>query len=103
MNTILLPTAAFLIAVLLTIIYFTKRNMNNQETKIYSRMLIVNLIYSVLALITFIYAKTIGYEFVIGLLQKIYMLSMIALTVLIILYNAVIAGFAKKIIKAINI
>ena len=54
MNTILLPTAALLVAILLVIIYFTKRNMINKETKIYSRMLIINLIYSILALITFI-------------------------------------------------
>ena len=75
MNTILLPTAALLIAVLLIIIYFTKRNMINEETKIYSKMLIINLVYSVLAIITFIYAKTIGTVFVIEILQKIYILT----------------------------
>lgn len=102
MNTILLPTAALLIAVLLVIIYFTKRNMINEETKIYSKMLIINLIYSVLALITFIYAKTLGHVFVIEILQKIYMISMIALTICMILYNAVISNFNKKTIKKIN-
>lgn len=103
MNTILLPTAALLIAVLLVIIYFTKRNMINKETKIYSRMLIINLIYSILALVTFIFAKTIGTVFIIEILQKVYMISMIALTVYMILYNAVISNFNKKTIKKINI
>ena len=83
MNTILLPIAALLIAVLLIIIYFSKRNMVNEETKIYSRMLWVNLVYAILAVVTFIYAKTIADEIVIALLQKAYMISMIALTVLI--------------------
>ena len=103
MNTILLPTAALLIAVLLVIIYFTKRNMINKETKIYSRMLVINLIYSILALVTFIFAKTIGTVFIIEILQKVYMISMIALTVYMILYNAVISNFNKKTIKKINI
>jgi len=79
MNTILLPISALLIAVLLIIIYFSKRNMINEETKIYSRMLWVNLIYAVLAVLTFIYAKTIGNEFVIQLLQKVYMISTFAM------------------------
>lgn len=103
MNTILLPLAALLIAILLMIIYFSKRNMNNKETKIYSKMLVVNLIYAVLAVITFIYSKTIGEYIVIAFMQKIYMISMVALTVLIVLYNTVIAGFSKKLIKTINI
>jgi len=103
MNTILLPTAALLVAILLVIIYFTKRNMINKETKIYSRMLIINLIYSILALITFIYAKTIGTVFIIELLQKLYMISMLALIVYIILYNAAISKFVNKTIKKINI
>jgi len=103
MNTILLPISALLIAVLLIIIYFSKRNMINEETKIYSRMLWVNLIYAILAVLTFVYAKTIGNEIVIALMQKVYMISMIALTVLMILYNAVISNFDKKLVNKINI
>ena len=103
MNTILLPTAALLIAVLLIIIYFSKRNINNKETEIYSKMLIINLIYSVLAIITFAYAKTIGNGFIIGSLQKVYMISMLSLVVLIILYNTVISNFDKKLSKSVRV
>ena len=103
MNTILLPMAALLIAVLLIIIYFSKRNMINEETKIYSRMLWINFIYAILAVLTFIYAKAVGNELIIGLLQKVYMISMIALIVLMISYNAVIVNFDKKLVKSINI
>jgi len=44
MNTLLLPIAAFLISILLMIIYFGKKNTDNKETRIYSKMLIVNFI-----------------------------------------------------------
>ena len=101
MNTILLPMAALLIAVLLIIIYFSKRNMINEETKIYSRMLWINFIYAILAVLTFIYAKAVGNELIIGLLQKVYMISMIALIVLMISYNAVIVNFDKKLSQLI--
>ena len=103
MNTILLPMAALLIAVLLIIIYFSKRNMINEETKIYSRMLWVNLIYAIIGVLTFVYAKLVGNILVIEILQKIYMISMITLIVLMISYNAVIVNFDKKLVKSINI
>ena len=103
MDTILLPGAALLISILLIVLYFSKKNINNKETKLYSRMLVVNLLYSLLAIITFIYAKTVGNEFGIEILQKIYMCLMISLTSLIVVYNTVIANFDKKTLKIINI
>jgi len=66
MNTLLLPIAAFLISILLMIIYFGKKNTDNKETRIYSKMLIVNFIYCFLAILTFVYAKTIGNEIIIS-------------------------------------
>jgi len=102
MNTLLLPIAAFLISILLMIIYFGKKNTDNKETRIYSKMLIVNFIYCFLAILTFVYAKTIGNEIIISLLQKVYMISMIALTILIILYNIAISECNEKIERLAN-
>lgn len=95
MSTLLLPLAALLISSLLLIVYFTKESANNEETKIYSKMLRVNFIYSLLAILTFVYAKLIGNDFIISLMQKIYMISMIILIVYIVLYNILISNFSK--------
>ena len=63
MNTILLPLAAIFISMLLLIVFFTKKNMPNKETKIYSKMLVVNFLYSILAVITFVVAKVFNNNF----------------------------------------
>ena len=103
MSTLSLPLAALLIAILLIVLYYSKGNVDNKETKIYSKMLLVNLIYCVLGIATFIYAKLIGDEFVISIFQKIYMISMIVLIGLIIIYNIAISGCSKKMLKITNI
>lgn len=102
MNTLLLPVAALFISILLIVIYFCKKNVDNKETKIYSKMLIVNLIYCILAIVTFIYAKTVGNEFVISLFQKVYMILMLALIVLILLYNVAISEYDEIVEKKAN-
>ena len=101
MSTIMLPLGALLLSVFLIIIYYGKEHFENKETRIYSKMLIVNLIYSLLAIICFIYAKTSVPEQIVRLIQKMYMISMLLLTVLMVVYNIIISGISSK--KEINI
>ena len=96
METLLLPMVALLLAILILIVYFGKKKIHNEETRIYSKMLIVNFIYALLAIFIFIYAKTIGNEQIIALLQKIYMISMLLLIVYINLYNMSLIKIKNK-------
>ena len=103
MNTILLPLAAIFISMLLMIVFFTKKNMPNKETKIYSKMLGVNFLYSILAVITFIVAKVFNNNFFVGYLQRIYMILMLLLILYIIIYNVAIIELKESKEKKINL
>lgn len=96
MENILLPIASLFIAIFLIIIYYGKKNVINKETKIYSKMLIVNAFYTVLCIVGYVYAKKIGSEPVIELIQKIYMIFMLTLISLIIIYNIYILNLKEK-------
>lgn len=96
MDAILLSLAAFAIEILLMSIYYGKRNIKNVETRLYSKMLLINLLYCFLAIFTYVYAKTIGDEFWIAWFQKIYMLLMLLLIIFIARYNVAIANLTKK-------
>ncbi len=101
MENILIPIAAMFLSVFLVVVYFSKANIKNEETKVYSRMLIVNLIYNVLCILTWLYAKLIGNELGIGIFQKLYMISMLMLIVYIIVYNIHLIGLKEKNINSI--
>ena len=97
MNTLLLPLAALLISILLVVVFFCKKNIGNKETKLYSLMLVVNLIFAFLAVFIYLFAKTVGLVFVIGLSQKIYMICLLMLIVLIFLYNLFISDLSVNV------
>ena len=102
MNTLVLPIASLLLAILITIIFFGKERINNEETKIYSRLLILNLIDAILAIVTFVFAKTINIKIGIAFLQKIYMSLMILMTVYINQYNISIMKIKNETKKILN-
>lgn len=101
MDSLILPIATVIIAMFLNILYFSKKRVSNAETKIYKKLLIVNLIDAFLAVITYMYAKTIGYDLIIEILQKIYMSLMVLMTVYIDCYLVTIIDFNEK-TKKIN-
>lgn len=96
MNTLLLPFAGLFIAILLVIIYFSKQNVKNEETKIYSKMLIANLIFSTLAIVGYAIAKKTDFTIIVMVLQKYYMAILLLLTLYSVLYNNSILEFKKK-------
>ena len=103
MNTILLPIASLFISVLLTIIYFNKKRIDNKETYIYSKMLIINLFYSILAILIYIFAKIFGDINIIAFMQKVYLILMLLIIIFVVLYNIVIANFNENMTKKIYI
>ena len=103
MNTILLPIGALFISVFLIVIFYSKPSIENKETKIYSKMLINNLIFSILCIVTFVVAKTIGDDFIVGIIQKIYMISMLSLICYIIVYNINLLNIGEEKTKNISL
>ena len=97
METLILPIATQLLAVLLLFIYFSKKRLNTRETKLYSKMLIINFFYALMAIITFLYAKIHGDNTIISIMQKIYMSLMLILIINILIYNVSIVNIKDKI------
>lgn len=87
MDTLILPGVALLINLLIVIIFYSKSRAHNGETKIYSKILIVNLIDTIITIAGYIYAKKVGQVSGIIYFQKIYMSLMLLISVYIIKYN----------------
>ena len=87
MDTLTLPIVSLFLTSFLMIVFFSKKRAKNEETKIYSNLLIINLLDTILAIITYIFAKTVGNDYGIQMFQKIYMSLMILMTVYINCYN----------------
>lgn len=87
MDTLILPGVALLINLLIVIIFYSKSRAHNGETKIYSKILIVNLIDTIITIVGYIYAKKVGQVSGIIYFQKIYMSLMLLISVYIIKYN----------------
>ena len=102
MENILFTTAALSIAILLMIVYFSKKNIDNDETRIYSIMLVINLLFSITGIIIFLYAKYIGIEIMIALFQKFYMIEMLYLIIFMYIYNVRILDFNEKTMNGIS-
>ena len=102
MTIALLPLASLLISIFLLITYFCKKNIKNNETIIYSKMLVTNLVFNILCIVIIIVANMYGNEFIVGILQKLYMISMITLVYFIIIYNISFLKIGEKSTKLIN-
>ena len=99
MDTLILPFIALMLELLLMILFFSGERDINDETKIYSHLLVVNFIDIVISIISFVYAKIVGNELIIGLMQKVYMSLLVLLTVYINCYNIKLLKFKKTLEK----
>ena len=57
MEAVILPIIAILINITLIILFFSKKHVINKETKLYSIMLILNVVFVLIGLLTFAVAK----------------------------------------------
>lgn len=73
MQAIVLQIVGLLIIVTLIILFFSKPNVDNVETKIYSKLIGLNFLFIVVGILTYIIAKLTGNITFIGVLQKVYM------------------------------
>ena len=97
MNNIIIITISFILTIILLVVYFSKENIKNHETRIYKALLLINLLFNITATITFILANNISDTLVIGIFQKFYMAEMLWMIVLMYVYNACIVDFDERI------
>ena len=71
MNTLVILIANILLSGLLIEVFFNHNNAKNQETKLYSKMLIINFISSVIAIFTIIIFKSLNLNFLTIIMKKI--------------------------------
>ncbi len=71
MSSLYFPLASLFIIILLNIVFFNKKRQKNIETNIFSSLLILNLVETVIALIIIILAKTVGTNSFLYLLDRI--------------------------------
>lgn len=103
MENILLTIAAICISILLVVIFYAKKGTTNNETKIYSIILKANLLYCITDIVGFIVAILSGNTTLIGVLQKIQMIEIIAIILLLYTYEVFILDFSDKTKKTISI
>lgn len=88
MSGVWLLIASLTINLFLIILFFSKKYVSNDETKIYSFMLILSFIYSSVALGGYIFAKTVGIEFIIAWIQRFHLITTFLLSGGFLHYNA---------------
>ena len=59
MSCIYFPIATFLITLLVNVIFRTKRNANNEETRLYHKLLAINICQAVYDLVVIVIAKKV--------------------------------------------
>jgi len=85
------PLCAFLISLLLNIVFFTKRRVKNRDTDIYGILLILSLLESLLACVIVILLLNVGKSYIIYLLDKLdYLLIMGEIFILYVYVNGII-------------
>lgn len=102
MSGIWLPATAVTISLFLVIVFFSKKNVENEELSAYKGLLISNLLFSVNALMTYIYAKTIGTEQGIGIFQKFHLSFLNLFACFFVQYNISIINTTKENRKKFN-
>lgn len=76
MSGVWLPVGAIIISLFLVVIFFIKGSVENKETKIYSVLASLNLVYSILGVAIYIYAMKVGNLYITGVIQSFYLVIM---------------------------
>lgn len=102
MNTLLILIANILLSGLLIEVFFNHNNAKNQETKLYSKMLIINFISSVIAIFTIIIFKSLNLNFLTIIMKKIELVLNLVILSLFLQYNLVIINKKVKTTKILK-
>lgn len=90
MSGIWLLVASLTISLFLIIIFFTKMNNWNQETKLYTILLLLNFVYSLNAVIGYYFAKKVGLVDIIAIIQKFHLSITFLISYCFLHYNSIL-------------
>ena len=76
MSGVWLPFGSLVVAIYLVILFFIRGSVKNYETIIYSKLIIINLFYSTLGVVIYIFAMKVGHLYFTGVLQSFYLIMM---------------------------
>ena len=96
MSGIWLPGGAVILSIFLVVIFFIKGSVKNKETKIYSTLIILNLLYSILGAGIYIYAMSIGNLYITGVIQSFYLVVMDVMLYFMLRYVIELNNFSLK-------
>ena len=102
MSGIWLPAGAFILSVYLVILFFLRGSVKNHETTIYKKLIIINLFYSTLAIIIYLFAMNIGNLYFTGVLQSFYLIMMDLMLLLLLKYIIRLNSFSDNVSKKMN-
>lgn len=103
MSSIFFPLAALLIDILIGLIFMMKKGVINNETRIYSILIVINLLECLLDIFAIIFVKTYGDIYVFSILQKIDMIMIVIWVSIMFLYVYYISEFKIKKYSLMNI
>lgn len=102
MNTLLILIANILLSGLLIEVFFNHNNAKNQETKLYSKMLIINFISSVIAIFTIIIFKSLNLNFLTIIMKKLELVLNLLILSLFLQYSLVLINKKVKTTKILK-
>ncbi len=102
MNTLLILIANILLSGLLIEVFFNHNNAKNQETKLYSKMLIINFISSVITIFTIIIFKSLNLNFLTIIMKKLELVLNLLILSLFLQYNLVLINKKVKTTKILK-
>ena len=102
MSGVWLPVGAIIISLFLVVIFFIKGSVENKETKIYSALVSLNLVYSILGVAIYIYAMKVGNLYITGVIQSFYLVIMDLMLYYMLRYVIELNNLSKKVYKIIK-
>ena len=102
MSGIWLPCGSLVLAIYLVVVFFIRGSVKNYETVIYSKLIIINLIYSIFGVGIYLFAMKVGHLYFTGVLQSFYLIMMDLMLLFILKYVIELNKFDKKIKKIMN-
>jgi signal transduction histidine kinase/ActR/RegA family two-component response regulator len=97
MGGIWLPGVALLLSIFLIVLFFTKENDNNDEVKMYKRLIITCFIFSLNAFIVYIIAMNTEYLLIINIMQKLHLILIVLCAEILLKYGIIINKLKKNI------
>lgn len=97
MSGIWLPGGAVILSIYLVLIFFVKGSIENKETKIYSILIILNLLFSILGVAIYVYAMKVGNLYITGVIQSFYLIIMTLMLFYMLRYAVELNSFNNKI------